>query len=115
MLRHDRRGTLRFASLQSRYAAQFIARHAELMDVDSLLWVEAPAGGDERYAVRSEAVLRVAAYLGGAWRLSLLGRALPSRLRDAVYDLLARHRHQLFTPALTCYVPPAGERARFLA
>ena len=114
VLRHDRRGTLRFASLQGRYAAQVIARHADLVEIDSLLWVDASADGGERVAVRSAAALRVAAYLGGWWRLALVGRVLPRALGDAAYDLVARHRHQLFTPAAGSFVPAPEHASRFL-
>ena len=115
VLRHDRRTTLRFAPLQGRYAAGVVARHADLADIDSLLWIETPAeGGPEQVFVRSAAALRVAAYLAGVWRLALVAWLAPRSIRDGLYDVVARHRHQLFTPAATCYVPPPEVRARFL-
>ena len=115
VLRHDGQGTLRFAPLESPYAARVIARHAELTDVDSLMWVEAEGGGGpERVLVRSAAALRVAEYLGGWWRPLLAAWLAPVPLRDAVYDLVARHRHQLFGASDRCFVPPPEVRARFL-
>jgi len=114
LLRHDRRGTLRFAPLQGPWAAQLIARHPELMDIDSLLWVENRADGAELVLARSAAALRVAGYLGGPWRLAQVAWLTPRAARDWAYDLFARHRHQLFTPAAGCYVPPREVRARFL-
>ncbi len=113
VLRHDRRGTLRFASLAGAYARGVVERHPELARVDSLVWVEpAAAGRGERVRTRSAAALRVAAYLGGGWRLLLAGWLVPRPLRDAAYDLVARHRHRL--PGAVCVVPSAAERARFL-
>jgi len=114
VLHHDRRGTLRFAPLQGRWAAQLIARHPDLADIDSLLWVETRADGAERVLARSAAALRVARYLGGPWRLALVAWLSPRVARDWAYDLVARHRHQLFSPAETCFVPPREVRARFL-
>ena len=115
VLRHDGQRTLRFAPLQSPYAARVIARHAELTDLDSLMWVEsAGGGGTERVLVRSAAALSVAAYLGGWWRPLLAAWLVPLPLRDAVYDLVARHRHRLFGASDRCFVPPLEARARFL-
>jgi predicted DCC family thiol-disulfide oxidoreductase YuxK len=115
VLRHDRQGALRFAPLQSPFAARVIARHAELTDLDSLMWVEPAAGGGlERVLVRSAAALRVAAYLGGWWRTLRCVKLAPRALRDAAYGLVARHRHRLFGTSDRCFVPPPEVRARFL-
>lgn len=115
VLRHDRQGGLRFAPLQSPFAARVIARHAELTDLDSLMWVEPPVGGGpERVLVRSAAALRVAAYLGGWWRTLRCAQLAPRALCDAAYGLLAQHRHRLFGTSDRCFVPPPEARARFL-
>jgi predicted DCC family thiol-disulfide oxidoreductase YuxK len=114
ILRHDRRGTLRFAPLQSAYGGGVRGRHPEL-GLDSIVWVEPAADGTpERVFVRSAASLRVARYLGGVWRLALVYALLPVRLRDAAYDFVARHRHHLPGSGNSCLVPSPEIRARFL-
>jgi predicted DCC family thiol-disulfide oxidoreductase YuxK len=113
ILRHERRHTLAFASHGSRYAADLIAHHPVLRSVDSIIWVEPGAVG-ERILVRSDAVLRAAAYLGGGWRLAGLLRLIPRALRDAAYDLLARNRHRLSRRPGICRVPDTAVRKRFL-
>lgn len=101
--------------MQGAYAAAVIARHPEFADIDALLWVEAPvAGGRERVLARSAAALRVARYLGGSWRLALAAWLVPRPLRDAIYDLVARHRHRLVGAPAACYAPPPEVRSRFL-
>ena len=78
ILKHDRRGTLRFATLQGDFARDVIARHPEVAGVDSLVLVEPDLdSGRERVYVRSEGALRIARYLGGAWR------TFPGRTRAA--------------------------------
>lgn len=115
VLRHDRRKTLRFASLQGAYGTAVRARHAELDTVDSIVWVE-PGEEDGREAVaeRSEAALRVARYLGGWWILTLAARLIPRPIRDALYDLIARHRHKLVGGGASCLLPAPDARWRFL-
>jgi predicted DCC family thiol-disulfide oxidoreductase YuxK len=114
VLRHDRRGTLRFAPLHGVFAASLRARHRELESIDSMVWVEPAPGGSEQVFVRSAAALRVARYLGGIWRVALLGRLLPEAVRDGLYDFIARHRHQITRPRETCLVIPPEQRDRFL-
>lgn len=113
VLRHDRTGTLQFAPLQGTYASRVLAQHPELAGTDSVVWVEThDSGKPDTIAVRSEAALRAVAYLGGWWSLLRAGRVLPRALRDAVYDFVARHRHQ-FTRE-QCFLPTADQRPRFI-
>lgn len=113
VLRRDRRSALRFAPLQGAFAAGVAARHPALAFADSIVWVEAAEGARaERVLLRSDAVLRVARYLGGPWALLGVARVIPRALRDAAYGFVARHRHRLAGDA--CVVPGPGERGRFL-
>jgi predicted DCC family thiol-disulfide oxidoreductase YuxK len=117
ILRHDRRrGTLRFSSLQGPTALEIHSRHPELDVVDSMIWFE-PADGafPEMLLTKSSAALRVLRYLGGIWRpLGILATIVPRVARDAVYDLIARHRHHLVRGGRACVVPTPEERSRFL-
>jgi predicted DCC family thiol-disulfide oxidoreductase YuxK len=67
------------------------------------------------FLLRSAAVLRALARLGGLWRLfAATGALIPARLRDAAYDAVARVRYRLFArPAEACPVTPPHLRARF--
>jgi predicted DCC family thiol-disulfide oxidoreductase YuxK len=113
ILDHDRRGEMRFAALQSDYGQAVLERHAELRGVDSVVFVESRAGG-ERVYIRSDAALKVAAYLGGFWKLLLAAKVVPRSLRDYLYDLFARNRYKLFGKYDTCMLPPPEVRSRFL-
>jgi predicted DCC family thiol-disulfide oxidoreductase YuxK len=115
VLRHDRRKDLRFAPLQGPLGALVRERHPELDGVDSMVWVEpGVAGVPAGVLTRSDAGLRIARYLGGWWRLAGAARLLPRPLRDAAYDLVARHRHRLRSGGPACLVPRPEDRARFL-
>ncbi len=112
VLRHERTRTLRFAALDGVTARAVLARHPALMAVDSVVWVE-PARGNapERVRARSAAVLRMLRHLGGFWHLLRVAWLVPRPLRDAAYDLVARHRHRV--PG-ACVLPAPADRARFL-
>jgi predicted DCC family thiol-disulfide oxidoreductase YuxK len=115
LLRADRRGVLRFAALESDFAADVLGRHPELEGVDSLVLVERRGQGDERVYVRSEALVRAVRHLGGFWRVLGAVAVLPRPLRDWAYDLVARHRYRIFGRFEAGAEPPEGSAERFLA
>jgi len=110
VLRHDPDGDLLFAPLEGAFGQAVRARHPELAGIDSVVWVE-----PDRVLTHSTAALRVARYLGGWWRLAGIGWLVPRPIRDAVYRLVARHRHQLTRTGPECLVPSPAERVRFLS
>ena len=115
ILRHERRSTLRFAPLESRAGAAIRERHPELEGVDSMVWVEPGTSGGERVLVRSDAALRIGAYLGGIWGvLAAPARLVPRPIRDAVYNAVARLRHRISGSLDACVVPAQDVRARCL-
>lgn len=110
VLRRDRVGTLRFAPLAGEFGSRVRDRHPELATIDSVVWVGAAS---ERALVRSEAAMAVARYLGWPWRMMGIFGVVPRRLRDLVYDAVARRRHRL-APRESCLMPTEAERVRFL-
>ena len=115
ILRYDKRKTMFFAALQSDYGKSVLARHPELAGIDSLVYVEPLEFAYlERVFVRSDAALRIASYLGGPWKLFLLGYIVPRSVRDYLYDQFAKRRYRWFGKYDTCPLPAPEVRARFL-
>jgi len=110
----DREGRFRFAPLTGQTAAAVRARHPAMPPgLDSLVYVE-PTPDGERICWESEAVFRLLADLGGAWRMLSWLAALPRPLTDAAYRAFARNRHALSASMGACAMPPAQEKSRFL-
>lgn len=115
VVRHDyRRRTVRFAARDGVAGRAVRARHPELQAVDSLLWVEHD-GQEERVRIRADAVLAVAAYLGGPWQaLGAIGALVPRVVRDWLYGIVARLRKSLSGKAPACVILPPEAVARAL-
>ena len=109
IIKRDRRGYFRFASLQSDTGKRLLADRPDFANADSLVLIE-----NGRYYRESSAVLRIARRLEGIWKLAVVGIAVPRPLRDALYRCLARNRHRWFGRRDTCMLPSAEQRKRFL-
>ena len=109
VLRRDRAARYRFAPLQGSTARD---RVPSTLDPETSQTVILEDGG--RFRVRSDAALAILTGLGGAWRLAGSLRMVPRPLRDAVYDLVARHRSRWFGRRAECRVPEPAQRDRFL-
>lgn len=115
ILRHERSRTLHFAPLQGEFGATVLAGHPELAGQDSVVWLESSRSGEpEIVLIRSDAVLRVAGYLGGVWRFAVAARAVPRSWRNAFYDFVARRRHRIPGLSAACLRPDVTNTDRFL-
>jgi predicted DCC family thiol-disulfide oxidoreductase YuxK len=110
LLRHDRCGLLRFASMQGATGRQLLLDAGLQPDALETLLLVAP-GRVWRY---TGALLRILHALGWPWRLAWAVWIVPAPWRDAAYRWMARHRYRLFGRSEQCLLPPAGTAARFL-
>jgi predicted DCC family thiol-disulfide oxidoreductase YuxK len=110
IMANDPWANFRFAARQSEAgAAAILAAGRDPASIESIVLID-----DEGLHERSDAALRIAAGLRYPWPAFRLLRAVPTRLRDAVYDAIARNRYAWFGRRSTCAVPTAAQRARFL-
>jgi predicted DCC family thiol-disulfide oxidoreductase YuxK len=116
LLNHDRKDRLRFAALQSEFAARVLGRHGiDPTDLDTVHVVVNFDEPNERVLNRSTAVLRAARELGGIWSVAaLLGMLVPRPLRNFFYGLVATNRYRMFGKYETCMLPSPAQRAKFL-
>ncbi len=116
LLKHDKQGRLRFASLQSDFAAKVLQRHGiDPKDLDTLHVIENYDQPGERVLQRSNAILRAGRELGGFWSVSSVAAGvIPRAFRDVVYRFVARNRYRVFGKYDTCMLPEPNQRSRFL-
>lgn len=110
LLRRDRTGRLRYASLQSEVGRTRLAALGLPPDYsDSIVFIE-----EGRALIRSAAALRLLAYLRGPWPLLRVAVLIPAAGRDALYDFIARGRYRWFGRLDDCPLPRPEWRERFL-
>ena len=107
IIKHDTKKKFRFASLQSDFAKQILG---ENILTDSVILFE---NGTIYY--QSTAALMVCKILGGYLNLLSIVILVPQKLRDRIYDWIARNRYQWFGKYDACKIPSAEQKDLFIS
>ena len=111
MLARDPHGTSRFTAIQTPLPRALYAHYrldADRFDTFMVL-------KDGRPFVRWAGLLAATHTMPAPWRwLGWLGRAVPTVLGDAIYDVVQRNRLRWFGSRPVCFVPDAKIKARFV-
>ena len=106
----DPEGRIRFAPLQSETGKALLSGHGlPPGQLDSVVLVE-----DGEVYRKSAAAIRLAELLGWPYRLAAVGKLLPEAVRDALYDLVAEYRYDVFGRKDRCMIPDEDVSDRFL-
>jgi predicted DCC family thiol-disulfide oxidoreductase YuxK len=116
VLSHDQGGVVRFAALQSPFAARILRRHGLDPEVQNTLVVvlnlETP---HEQLLFRSDGALYLLRTLRRPWPfIARLAIVLPPALRDLGYRMVAKYRYRIFGKHDTCPLPKPDVVSRFL-
>lgn len=108
-IRHDPKGKLRFAPLQSSTGARLRSQLGIPDKIDSVIFIVG-----KKYYTYSDAVLRIAGYLRFPAGIAQVLWIVPKFIRQQIYKWIARNRYNWFGKKESCMVPSAEVRSRFL-
>jgi len=74
-----------------------IATGLPLSETDTAVYMR-----EEKYYLRSSAVLNILKDLGGFWRILYVFIIIPAFIRDFIYRLIARNRYLIFGRRVFC-------------
>jgi predicted DCC family thiol-disulfide oxidoreductase YuxK len=109
ILRFDKKGKFRFASLQGFYGSTFRKKHIKLQQTDSVILID-----NNNIYIESLAALRIAYRLGFPVSVICVFYLIPGFIRNALYRLVAKRRYQWFGKREICRLISADEASRFL-
>jgi predicted DCC family thiol-disulfide oxidoreductase YuxK len=109
ILKRDPEGYFKYASLQGDMGSRFLKEYGIPDNVDSIVLIE-----DDKFHVKSDAVLKICRNLKGGWRFFAVFQMLPRSLRDFLYDFMAKNRYRWFGKRESCMLPTEKVRKRFL-
>ena len=109
VIRRDKKGVFKFASLQSEIGQKILSENKMPIDsFDTLILYE-----NKKIYTHSTAVLRIAKKLP-YWKIFYVLIIVPKFVRNFAYSFVARNRYKWFGKKETCRLPTPAERARFL-
>ena len=110
LIRHDPKGKLMFAALQSNKGQEILKHFGMKTDnLDSFVLVE-----DGQAYIKSTGVLRELKILGGFFSLFYGLIIVPTPIRDFFYNFVAKNRYRFFGKKEFCMIPTPELKARFL-
>jgi len=111
VIKHDTNDQFRFVALQSDLGQKIIA-HIGINEknIDSVVLYEPGVA----YYYKSNAALQVAKNLGGLFHLGTVFRIIPTSLRNALYDYIAKNRYSWYGKKQSCMIPTEELKSKFL-
>ena len=110
IIKRDRMGAFKFASLQSEAGLSLLKQYGVTAEkIDSIVFIK-----EDRFFLRSSAVLNILKDLGGRWRFLYIFIIIPKFIRDFIYNVIAKSRYRVFGKRESCTIPSEANRNRFL-
>ncbi len=106
IIKHDKKKIFRFAALQSKFASKMLG---DAITFDSFIFYE---NGNASY--QSTAALMMFKKLGGLWSWLYVFAIVPTFIRNAIYNYVAKNRYKWFGKFDSCKIPSQEQRALFL-
>jgi len=109
LIRLDKRGVLRFSSLQSEFSKS-VFKNSNInptKNFDTVVFIK-----DSQIFYHSNAVLQIFRELAYPWKVLYVIKYVPVKLRDRIYKFIAKNRYDWFGRRTDCMVPTEEIRKR---
>jgi predicted DCC family thiol-disulfide oxidoreductase YuxK len=111
VIHHDKKDVFRFVSLQSDLGQQ-ILKHIGInpSNIDSIILYQPGIA----YYYKSSAALEISKSIGGFFHLGTIFKIIPARIRNNLYDYIAKNRYKWYGKKESCMVPTEQLKLKFL-
>lgn len=109
VIRRDKKAHFRFCALQNTKAVESLTKYQIIKGIDSIIYLEKGLLYE-----KSSAVLRICRKLNWPWPFFFILVVIPSFIRNAVYDMVAKKRYKWFGRRANCRIPEPGIKDRFI-
>ena len=110
IIKHDRKGTFRFAAAQSDRGKELQLHYG----VDTIRDGTVILVKSGKSYIRSDAAVEIAAELDPPWNSLRVLRFLPRLIREPLYAIVSKNRYKWFGKRATCLMPDSNLQDRFL-
>jgi predicted DCC family thiol-disulfide oxidoreductase YuxK len=109
VLKRDKSQRMYFAPIQGSTASTILTQKDQ-KEVNYIQYYR-----DQRFYIRSRAVIRILRDLGGLWKIAVILHLVPPFIRDAFYRFVANRRYTWFPRKDTCEFEPGLSSKNLLA
>jgi predicted DCC family thiol-disulfide oxidoreductase YuxK len=109
LIKHDSNCHLHFAAQQTEAGKNTMQQYGIAEENKSVILIK-----DNLVFYKSDAVIEIVKLLCGWPQILSYSKHIPKFVRDAIYDLVAKHRYVLFGKRTTCMTPSHGHKERFI-
>jgi predicted DCC family thiol-disulfide oxidoreductase YuxK len=110
IINHDIEKRIKFCPLQSEMVNNISGiDRKENYEIDIVYLIH-----KGRISDRSSVTIQIIDLLGWPWKVFSFIKLIPKSIRDAVYDLIAKHRYKWFGYKKQCLVPDLSIKERFI-
>lgn len=111
VVKRDKKDVFRFAPLQSEIGKKMLKeRNIDTNTIDSIILIEPEIA----YYIKSEAALKIMKEFDGAWSLMAVFNIVPTKIKNIVYDFIAKNRYKWYGKKDACMIPTPELKAKFL-
>ncbi len=110
IIKYDRKNLFTFASLQSNFGQQLLEKN----NLNTQLLSSIILYQNNEIYTKSTAVLAIANQIGFPFSLAYSFIIVPTFIRDAAYNFIAKNRYKWFGKQETCWLPTQELRNKFL-
>lgn len=110
IIKLDKKEVFKFASLQSSIGKAILKKYNfNTLNSNSIVVI-----ANNNAFNKSTAILIIIKQLGGIWQLLYVFVLIPKPIRDTIYNVIAKHRYNLFGKRENCIIPNKKIKSRFL-
>ena len=109
LLKHDRKKQFRFASLQSNAGKLLIQKFQISTETDSVILIKS-----NKIYIESDAIIEISKMLNYPWKLGIIGKIFPEKIRDGLYRIISKNRYRWFGKKEICRIPNSVEKSLFI-
>jgi predicted DCC family thiol-disulfide oxidoreductase YuxK len=111
IIKNDKQDVFRFVALQSETGQKIIKYLGINNSIDSIVLYEPGYA----YFIKSEAVFRIIKHLSSSVKLLLVFNFIPTKVKNLLYDNIAKNRYKWFGRMESCMIPSEDITSKFIA
>jgi predicted DCC family thiol-disulfide oxidoreductase YuxK len=108
ILKRDKHKQFRFVSLQSETGLYIIKKFKIAPETNSVILIQ-----NHLVFIESDAAIKIAQQLTLFWKLLVVFKIIPKKVRDKLYRWVAKNRYKWFGKKQSCRIPKPEEKIFF--